>query len=132
LRSMFRLDGGSGMDSSTSRNWRRSRWSAGTCRESPAPAGDPVERIVRIGFVRPLTVRPVSGVCARSRSRPVPPTFAAFDRFGEAGALFAFVDRFGEAGAAFPVVDRFREGSAFALPRFAETLCALDRFGAAR
>jgi hypothetical protein len=39
----------------------------------PAPAAVPVDRFVGIGLVGPLTERPVSGVCARSRSRPVPP-----------------------------------------------------------
>jgi hypothetical protein len=33
-----------------------------------------VDRIVGMGLVRPRTERPVSGVCARSRSRPVPPS----------------------------------------------------------
>src|SRR5262249_30053677 len=41
---MFRLDGGCGTDSSTSRRPFLSRSSAGTRRESPAPAGEPVER----------------------------------------------------------------------------------------
>src|SRR3990172_3533855 len=42
----------------------------------PAPAGVPVEGFVGIGFVRPLTLRPVSGVCASSLSRPVPPALS--------------------------------------------------------
>jgi hypothetical protein len=42
-------------------------------RVPPAPAAVPVERLVGIGFVGPLTERPVSGVWASSRSRPVPP-----------------------------------------------------------
>ena len=40
---------------------------------SPAPAGVPVDRFVGIGFVRPLTLRPASGVCASVFSRPRPP-----------------------------------------------------------
>jgi hypothetical protein len=40
--------------------------------------------MVRIGLVRPRTVRPVSGVCAKSRSRPVPPA----RRAARAGAFF--------------------------------------------
>ena len=39
----------------------------------PAPAGVPVERLVGKGLVGPLTLRPASGVWARSRSRPRPP-----------------------------------------------------------
>ncbi len=33
----------------------------------------PVERLVGIGLVRPVTLRPVAGVCASVDSRPVPP-----------------------------------------------------------
>src|SRR5262245_16926459 len=51
----------------------------------PAPAGVPVERFVGIGFVRPFTERPVSGVWASVFSRPVPPTLG----FGEAARLRA-------------------------------------------
>jgi hypothetical protein len=42
----------------------------------PAPAAVPVERLVGNGLVGPLTLRPVSGVCERSRSRPVPPALS--------------------------------------------------------
>ena len=51
--------------SSTSRSLRRARSSPGARRVPPAPAAVPVERFVGIGLVRPLTDRPVSGVCAR-------------------------------------------------------------------
>jgi hypothetical protein len=33
----------------------------------------PVDRFVGIGLVRPVTLRPVAGVCASVDSRPVPP-----------------------------------------------------------
>jgi len=39
----------------------------------PAPASVFVDRFVGNGFVGPRTDRPVSGVCASSRSLPVPP-----------------------------------------------------------
>jgi hypothetical protein len=45
-----------------------------------------VERIVGIGLVRPRTERPVSGVWASSRSRPVPPA----RRFLAPAAAFYF------------------------------------------
>ena len=73
LRSMSRLEGGPWTVSSASRSCLRSRSRPGACREPPAPAGVPVERRVRIGLVRPFTVRPVSGVWERLSSRPVPP-----------------------------------------------------------
>ena len=46
-----------------------------------------------MGFVRPRTVRPASGVCARSCSRPVPPAL----RDAEAAGRFElfFTGRFG-------------------------------------
>lgn len=52
----------------------------------------PVERLVGNGLVGPSTVRPVSGVCARSRSRPLPPGVAAAFRVSvrRAGAVFFF------------------------------------------
>jgi hypothetical protein len=94
--------------------------------------------MVRIGLVRPLTVRPVFGVCASSRSRPVPPAFA-LARFGGAGrfalARFGGAGRFGEALALrFGAAARFglaaRFGEAFALVRFGAALARL-RPGAA-
>src|SRR3954454_18180503 len=72
-RSSSRLEGGLGTVSSSSRSCRRSRSSPGDRRLLPAPAGDPVDRFVGIGLVGPRTERPVSGVCARSFSIPVPP-----------------------------------------------------------
>src|SRR5262249_43073292 len=42
---MFRLDGGCGTDSSTSRRRLRSRSTDGARRVSPAPAGEPVDRL---------------------------------------------------------------------------------------
>jgi hypothetical protein len=91
-----------------------------------------VERRVGIGFVRPWTVRPVSGVWARVDSRPVPPAFRAFVRLVEAGRLadrlfFAdfladFLDAFAERAevrffGALPRRDGafFRVGAAFFL-----------------
>jgi hypothetical protein len=94
--------------------------------------------MVRIGLVRPLTVRPVFGVCASSRSRPVPPAFA-LARFGGAGrfalARFGGAGRFGEALALrFGAAARFglaaRFGEAFALVRFRAAVARL-RPGAA-
>ena len=70
---MSRLEGGPWMVSSSSRSCFRSRSRPGAWRDVPAPAGVPVDRRVRIGFVRPFTVRPVSGVCDRVSSRPLPP-----------------------------------------------------------
>jgi len=87
---MSRLDGGVGMPSSTSRSCRRSRSRPGI-RLAPAPAGVPVERLVGRGLVRPLTVRPAFGVCASSRSRPVPPARgrgAVFERRCAAPEVF--------------------------------------------
>jgi len=49
--------------------------------------------LVGIGFVRPRTVRPASGVCARSCSRPVPPALRDADAAGRF-ELF-FTGRFG-------------------------------------
>lgn len=127
------------MCSSTSRSCRRDRASPGAWLRSPAPAGVPVERMVRIGFVGPLTERPLSGVWARSRSRPVPPSrgrrllaalfrlfadpladFAAvFLDFAEAFLDFAAV--FLDVGAAFLVLDAARRAvlrlAAFAVLR---------------
>ncbi len=79
-----------GIASSTSRRWRRSRSRSGAWRLVPAPAGVPVERLVGNGLVRPWTLRPVSGVCARVRSRPLPPRAAAFFAAGRllAGEVF--------------------------------------------
>jgi hypothetical protein len=62
-------------------------------RVSPAPLPVPVERLVGIGLVRPLTVRPLSGVCASSLSRPVPPAVSFAERPARAfrtGFLTAF------------------------------------------
>ncbi len=81
---MFKLEGGVLTDSSTSRSCLRSRSSPGTRRKSPAPAAVPVERLVFIGLVRPVMVRPVAGVWESVDSRPVPPTFF----FGAALTVF--------------------------------------------
>ena len=70
---MSRLEGGVGTFSSISRSSRRCRSSLGARRVLPAPAAVPVDRRVGMGFVRPLTVRPVAGVWASRLSRPVPP-----------------------------------------------------------
>jgi len=51
-----------------------------------------------MGLVRPRTLRPVSGVCARVDSFPVPPRVTRFADFAEAPAFarpFALA-RFGE------------------------------------
>jgi hypothetical protein len=84
---MLRLEGGVWTVSSISRSRFRSRSRPGARRVSPAPAAVPVDRLVGIGFVRPRTDRPVSGVWARVDSRPFPPAFARFAGFG---AAFAF------------------------------------------
>jgi len=54
-----------------------------------------VDRFVGIGLVRPLTVRPASGVCASSLSRPVPPALGltVFDRGRLAVFFFTFAGR---------------------------------------
>ena len=62
----------------------------------PAPAAVPVERFVGIGFVRPFTDRPASGVCASVSSRPDPPRRTGFRAF----VAFAFA-LFTPAFAAF-------------------------------
>jgi hypothetical protein len=68
----------------------------------PAPAAVPVDRFGGSGLVGPLTERPVSGVWARSRSRPVPPARRLGDAFGfcasrtarrDAGRFLAFLAR---------------------------------------
>jgi hypothetical protein len=98
-------------------------------RESPAPEGVPVERFVGMGFVRPRTERPVSGVWSSVASRPVPPALAA-RRFGEASRLPAFSGRRADrrAAARFPrpgAARRVRAVLAVVLFRAAER-----RFGA--
>src|SRR3990172_2993991 len=75
----------------------------------PAPAGVPVEGFVGIGFVRPLTLRPVSGVCASSLSRPVPPALS----FVEGPALSERPGRRGEGPALSERPCRRVEGPAF-------------------
>ncbi len=111
-RSRSRLDGGLGTVSSSSRSCRRSRSSPGDRRVLPAPAGVPVDRFVGIGLVGPRTERPVSGVCARSFSMPVPPRRRE-PRADPARALArapaarnCFIDRFADDG-------RFAEDAAF-------------------
>jgi hypothetical protein len=124
---MSRLEGGPSCDSSTSRSWRRSRSSLGE-RLVPAPAGVPVDRRVRIGFVGPLVVRPAAGVWLRVFSWPVPPRLAAGAVVFLAFAV-AFLAGAAFLGAAFfDAVDR-RTGFRAA---FAEDFRALFRLVALR
>ena len=120
---MFRLDGAWWIDSSTSRSCLRSRSRPGARRVSPAPEAVPVERLVGIGLVKPVMVRPVAGVWESVDSRPVPPT-----RFFFAAAFFGLF--FGAAflafGAGFFAALR---GAAF-LGRLALARRAVRRFGA--
>jgi hypothetical protein len=69
----------------------------------PPPAAVPVERLVAIGFVRPFTLRPVSGVCESVSSRPAVARRDVWARFGEAGLFARRVvrARFGAARRAF-------------------------------
>src|SRR5829696_3755681 len=88
---MLRLDGGVCSDSSTSRSCLRARSRPGARLASPAPDAVPVDRFVSIGLVRPVTVRPLSGVWSRVDSRPVPPCRRPADlaapRFADLPAL---------------------------------------------
>lgn len=90
---MSRLDGGPCTVSSSSRSCLRARSSPGAWRELPAPAGVPVERRVRIGLVRPFTVRPVLGVWARVSSRPLPPALRRLAAFAGLRAVFRAAGR---------------------------------------
>jgi hypothetical protein len=76
---MFRLDGGVGTVSSTSRSRLRSRSRDGARRESAAPARDVVERFV-FGFGRGFNRFPdVEGAVRFAVTRPGARFFAALD-----------------------------------------------------
>jgi len=79
----------------------------------PAPEPVPVERLVAIGFVRPFTERPVSGVWSSVSSRPLPPCLGLAALF-RAGLRFA--PRAAPFFCALPVVLREAPALLRALP----------------
>jgi hypothetical protein len=86
---MFRLDGGVGTVSSTSRSRLRSRSSDGARRESPARAGDVVDRFV-FGFGRAFNRFPDFGGAARFAATRAGARFFAALGFSRAD-FFAFL-----------------------------------------